>query len=260
MLLYKILLITQYVLALVTFFSLFKITAGYGRHLHVLPKKKQVFLSYRTGWLIMEIPALLTIFIMYIFSPYLRQGEVIKNIFSIPTFFLLLWEIHYVYRTLIFPFLQANKKNKFTLSIAIGGAFFNICNGFINGWFLFYMGYSFAQITHNAFFWIGIILFFTGYIIHILSDKALRDIKKKNQGEYAVPHAFLHKYVTSPNYFGEIIQWFGFFLITQSPAALAFAVFTVANLAPRAYAHRKWYVAKFSEYPKNRKVIIPFLL
>ena len=37
------------------------------------------------------------------------------------------------------------------------------------------------------------------------------------------------------------------------------AVFTFANLAPRAWSHHKWYRKKFPDYPKQRRAVIPFI-
>ena len=65
--------------------------------------------------------------------------------------------------------------------------------------------------------------------------------------------------MASPNYLGEIIEWSGFALMSWSPAALAFAFYTVANLAPRAAAHRRWYRETFPDYPSHRKALIPYL-
>ena len=71
--------------------------------------------------------------------------------------------------------------------------------------------------------------------------------------------AHLHDRVASPNYLGEIIEWAGFALMTWSPAALAFAFYTVANLAPRASANLGWYRGTFSDYPPDRKALIPYV-
>jgi hypothetical protein len=47
---------------------------------------------------------------------------------------------------------------------------------------------------------------------------------------------------------------------TWSVAGLSFAVFTAANLIPRAVSNHRWYLQTFSDYPKDRKAVIPFLL
>ncbi len=69
----------------------------------------------------------------------------------------------------------------------------------------------------------------------------------------------LFSWVTSPNYFGEMVEWVGFALAAQTLAGWAFAVFTFANLAPRAVAHHKWYRATFADYPTSRRALIPFV-
>jgi 3-oxo-5-alpha-steroid 4-dehydrogenase 1 len=48
--------------------------------------------------------------------------------------------------------------------------------------------------------------------------------------------------------------------MTWSLAGLSFAVWTIANLVPRAIAGHKWYNEKFEDYPKDRKAILPYLL
>ena len=49
-----------------------------------------------------------------------------------------------------------------------------------------------------------------------------------------------------PNLFGWVIM--------ESPA-----VWTFANLAPRARSHHAWYHASFAEYPAERKALVPWI-
>ena len=62
-----ILLLVVGVFTIIIFLTLFFITAPYGRFVNTLQHKKKyhVLLSKRTGWLIMEMPAVLAIFIMW---------------------------------------------------------------------------------------------------------------------------------------------------------------------------------------------------
>ena len=48
--------------------------------------------------------------------------------------------------------------------------------------------------------------------------------------------------------------------MTWSGAGLAFAIYSVANLAPRAFSNHRWYLEKFDDYPAERKALIPFVL
>ena len=70
----------------------------------------------------------------------------------------------------------------------------------------------------------------------------------------------MYRYISCPNYFGEIVEWIGFYLMTLSIPALIFVFWTMCNLIPRAISTHNWYLSSFDNYPKNRKVIIPFLI
>lgn len=78
----------------------------------------------------------------------------------------------------------------------------------------------------------------------------------------------LFDYVSGANFFGEIVEWTGFAIASncQLPA-VAFAVFTVLNVGPRALQHHRDYIRRFSgeskdkpAYPSERRALIPFLL
>ena len=49
----------------------------------------------------------------------------------------------------------------------------------------------------------------------------------------------------------------GFAIATWSLPGLAFALFTAANVAPRASSNLKWYRETFPGYPADRKALIP---
>jgi hypothetical protein len=57
-----------------------------------------------------------------------------------------------------------------------------------------------------------------------------------------------------------MIEWAGFALATWSLSGLAFALWTAANLVPRAISHHRWYREKFPDYPAERRALIPYLL
>ena len=42
-------------------------------------------------------------------------------------------------------------------------------------------------------------------------------------------------------------------------AVIAFAIWTIANLLPRARSHHRWYRERFAEYPSERRAMIPFV-
>jgi len=48
--------------------------------------------------------------------------------------------------------------------------------------------------------------------------------------------------------------------MTMNIGSLSFFIWTFINLVPRALSHHKWYHHKFSDYPKERKAIIPKII
>ena len=67
----------------------------------------------------------------------------------------------------------------------------------------------------------------------------------------------MYRWIACPNYFGEMVIWIGWAIATWSLAGLSFAMWTAANLAPRAKSHKKWYQEQFADYPTERKALIP---
>jgi hypothetical protein len=59
---------------------------------------------------------------------------------------------------------------------------------------------------------------------------------------------------------GEIIEWSGFALMCWNLPALSFAIWTAANLIPRAVSHHAWYRRTFPDYPQDRHAVVPALL
>ena len=217
--------------------------APYGRH---TSKKWGISIDNKLGWIIMELPALLICPAIYFYF---------KVDFDISIMFICLWIIHYFNRTIIFPFRIKTKGKKMPLAIVLSAFFFNIVNGLINGYFLSNINLHSVSI----FLITGFLLFVLGLYINISSDNKLINLRKIKKG-YFVPKGGLFKYISCPNFFGEILEWFGFALMTFNIGSLSFFIWTCCNLIPRALAHHTWYKNKFNEYPKERKAILPFLI
>ena len=91
------------------------------------------------------------------------------------------------------------------------------------------------------------------------SDRVLINLRKPGETGYKIPVGGGYRWVTAPNYLGEILEWTGWAILTWSTAGLSFAVFTMANLAPRAFSNHTWYRENFPDYPPERKALIPYL-
>ncbi|RMG87519.1 MAG: DUF1295 domain-containing protein [Bacteroidetes bacterium] len=226
------------------------ITAPYGRHVRAGWGKT---LDNRLGWVIMEIVSPL------VFGGFFLCGE---NVKTLPMWiFFALWVGHYLYRSLLFPFRTRTKGKKIPVRIVLFAIIFNTVNGFTNGYYLGSLGLSYPPSwVYDPHFIIGIVLFFAGLFINIQSDNILLNLRPPGDSGYKVPRGGLFRYVSCPNYFGEIVQWSGFAVMTWNLPALGFAIWTASNLIPRALSHHKWYRTHFEFYPRERKAVIPFIL
>ena len=243
---FYILLIIWVLIAIGTFIYLFFESAPYGRH---VKNGWGILIPARLGWIVMESPSVL---LMIGYALIVKdQLEIIHKIF------LLIWLTHYIHRTFIYPFVMQITNPKMPISIAFSAFFFNIVNVSIQAFGIFYFTqYSDSWISSPIFI-AGLSIFLIGMYINIKSDYIMILLKKKKGPGYLIPNTFLYKYLSAPNYFGEIIEWFGWMILTWSISGVVFLIWVIANLFPRAIAHHKWYKEKFDDYPKNRKAIIP---
>jgi len=247
--LFSFLLTLSFILAGVTFAALFFVSAPYGRHAR---QGWGPALPNRLGWLVMEAPAAV------FFALFFALGDAPKN--PPRVIFLLLWQAHYFHRAFIYPFRIADGRRQIPLVIVLMAFFFNCGNAYLNGRYLFTLsaGYSQAWLFDPRFL-TGLALFASGYALNRWSDWILRRLRLPGELGYKIPYGGPYRWVSCPNYLGEIVEWAGWALATWSLPGLSFALWTFANLAPRARAHHRWYRRKFPEYPPNRKAMLPGL-
>jgi len=247
--LYEGVLVGIFLYGAVSFFALFFISAPYGRHFR---KGWGAALPARRVWIIMEQPAFWFPLLFYL--PHATGAGTVLLVF------LLFWELHYFHRTFLYPFLLPGKGKPFPVILVVLGFFFNVMNGYANGYYLFQRGVPYPpEWMLSPRFLCGAALFLLGFVINLRSDAILRRLKVEGGDEYRIPRGGLFRIISCPNYFGEIVEWSGFAVMTWSPPGLAFAFFTFCNLAPRAVTSHRWYRETFPDYPQERKAFIPFL-
>jgi protein-S-isoprenylcysteine O-methyltransferase Ste14 len=148
-------------------------------------------------------------------------------------------------------------------SIVLMAVVFNTTNGYLNGWSIASQAdkYSDAWIASPQFL-LGVLIFFAGMALNKISDRQLALLSRdRNAGDaYRIPQGLGYRWVSCPNYLGEIIEWLGWAIATWSLAGWVFAIWTLANLVPRALAHHRWYRETFADYPPARRALIPYLL
>lgn len=238
-------------LAIVVFVALFFVKAGYG----LFRTDKWGFsIDNKLAWVCMEAPVFFVMLYLW------WRSDVRFD--TVPLICFLLFELHYFQRSFVFPCLMKGK-SRMPVAIMAMGILFNVLNGFMQGEWLFYLApegmYSTAWLARPC-FWIGILVFLVGMAINWHSDHVIRTLRKPGDTRHYLPARGMYKYVTSGNYFGEFVEWVGFALLTASPAAWVFVLWTFANLAPRAHAIRNRYREEFGrEAVGKRKRMIPFI-
>ncbi|HEV7707759.1 MAG TPA: methyltransferase, partial [Asanoa sp.] len=230
---YGALVALEFGLAAATAVALLWIKAPYGRYQRA---GWGPTVSGRVGWVVMESPAVV------VFTAVFVTGAHRTDLVALVL--LAMWLCHYVYRAFVYPALMRPGSRMPLLVMALAMAF-NVLNATVNAWWVADLGGYAESWLADPRFLAGAVLFFAGLVVHARSDGTLRRLRPPGETGYRIPHGGAFRWVSSPNYTGEIVQWLGWALATWSPAGLAFAVYTTANLAPRAIDHHAWYRERF---------------
>ncbi|KAJ0390845.1 hypothetical protein P43SY_011481 [Pythium insidiosum] len=241
-----------FVLGIITFLATTWINAPYGRYLR---SGWGPTVNARVGWVVMECPSAIWFAVVYLWGK--------NTTAATPMLAAALWLLHYTYRAFVYPFLiRTHKQRGMPLTVMLAGDFYNLINAYVNARYLSEYG-DYADDTPwtRPSFYVGIALFATGMFINVHSDQILIHLRQPGETAYKIPFGGMFRYVSAPNYFGELLEWTGWSILAWSPAGLSFAVYTATNLVPRALSNHRWYLDKFKEaYPRSRRAILPFLL
>ena len=249
---FNLFLLVMAVIAVAVFIALFFIDAGYGKFYQ--PKWGPA-IDNPLGWFLMEVPVFVAMLVLWWFSD--RRADGVRMIF------LLLFEIHYFHRSFIFP-RQLRGHSRMPLAIVLMGALFNTLNALMQGGWIFYLSpadfYPKDWLVSLPFL-AGTLLFFAGMYINIQSDSIIRNLRKPGDTAHYLPKGGMFRYVTSANYFGEFTEWVGFAILTWSWSGAVFALWTFANLAPRAARIYDLYSQEFPDELDTQKVkrMLPFI-
>ena len=246
------LLIAMAVLAVVVFVALHFVTAGYGM---MYNKRWGATVNNRLGWVLMEAPAFVGMSALWWASE--------RKVEAAPMVMAILFLIHYFQRSFVFPMLIRGK-GRMPWTIILMGAVFNCINAAMQGGWIFYVSplelYRDSWLCSTPFV-LGAAVFFAGIAINIHSDSVIRNLRRPGDTRHYIPRRGMYRYVSSANYFGEFVEWTGFAILTWSWAGAVFALWTFANLAPRAETIHKRYCKEFGdEFRQLRlKRIIPYI-
>jgi 3-oxo-5-alpha-steroid 4-dehydrogenase 1 len=225
------------------------LTASYGRHhskSSIMPN-----VNGKLGWMCMELVSPATILLFFqtykLRGPSLSTGHVLLG----------LWLIHYINRSVLTVVLSPGMKSS-RLDIVLSSVFFNLVNA---SW----VGYDLALLNAETFTvslktMVGLVMFILGMAVNISSDYHLQSERRRKGGagdQYILSEWGLYKYIVSPNYAGEVVEWTGYAIMLRRESVWSFVVWTICNLGPRARSNLAWYKEKFGDKVGNRKGMIP---
>lgn len=249
---FNIFLIVMAAIAVVVFVALFFVNAGYG---YLFNPKFGFPVPNKVAWFIMESPVFFAMTILWWLSPVRFE--------AVPLVLLAIFQTHYFQRSFIFPMLLRGN-SKMPAGIMLMGATFNTLNALMQGGWIFYFapqqGYYDGWFC-KPYLYIGIAVFLFGFITNLHSDYIIRHLRKPGDTKHYIPKGGMFRFVSSANYFGEFMEWVGFAIASWSWSGAVFALWTFANLGPRANSLYKRYEQEFGEEftSLNRKRMIPFI-
>ena len=106
---------------------------------------------------------------------------------------------------------------------------------------------------------VGFVVFLIGESLNFVHHKILADLRTTSM-EYVIPRGSLFNLVVCPHYLFEIVAWFGLCLIFQHVSLFLLFLAMVVYLIVRSLLTLKWYRERFSNFPSNRRAILPFIL
>ncbi|XP_011502620.1 PREDICTED: very-long-chain enoyl-CoA reductase [Ceratosolen solmsi marchali] len=224
-------------------------------------------LGPQIGWktvFIAEYAGPLAVYFWLYRRPWIFYGNLADSTFSpVVHWAVACWSIHYIKRLLETVFVH-----RFSHSTMPLRNLFKNCTYY---WlFAMYVAY---HVNHPLYtppcslsFVIGATAFFVCELGNLSIHLALRNLRPPGTTIRKIPMAtrnpftLLFNLVSCPNYTYEIGSWIGFTIMTQCLPAGLFTLAGAYQMTVWAQGKHKLYKKEFSNYPKCRKAIIPFVL
>jgi protein-S-isoprenylcysteine O-methyltransferase Ste14 len=199
----------------------------------------------------MEVPILIAVIGFYIAgSDTINVSAVIVGAFV----------FHYANRALIYPHRIKVEGKTLPVSMVLTTMLFYTINGYLLGYYFGALrSYSVEWLLDPRFI-IGMGLFVFGFIVNVKSDSLLINLRRPGESGYKIPQGGLFRYVSCPNYFGEIVEWVGFAIMSWSLPGVMYALWVSLALLSTGHSTHRWYREQFGQdYPPERKAVIPYV-
>lgn len=125
-----------------------------------------------------------------------------------------------------------------------------------------------ASYKDSSYHWlsiVGVVVWLVGFYFQSIGDLQLKQFKNQSKDREAVINSGLWKYTRHPNYFGEVVMWWGIFIIVLpleygwcaviSPLVITYLIRYVSGvpMLEKRYTNN----AKYQEYKKQVPALFP---
>jgi len=176
---------------------------------------------------------------------------------------LLCWSAHYIKRILETLFVHRFSHASMPLFSLFKNCFHYWGAAFAISYFVNHPLYTPPPQTNV---YAGLAIFIISELMNGVSHLQLRALRPSGTTQRSIPRNLLFELVSCPNYFFEILAWTGFSILTQTFTAYLFTLLGAGQMWLWAVEKHRRYKKEFDGkegrplYPKNRKVLVPFVL
>ncbi|PON54701.1 3-oxo-5-alpha-steroid 4-dehydrogenase, C-terminal [Parasponia andersonii] len=210
-------------------------------------RKTTMNLSSRTGMILFYAPSFLASLASFLILPRHDLRFLLLNLALIFHFFKRIFEVLFIH--------------KYSGGMAIDGTIFVSVSYSLSTAMMIYAQHLSQDLVEPSidlrFF--GVVLFVIGIVGNFYHHFLLSQLRDKGEKVYKIPKGGLFGLVICPHYLFEIIMFLGFSFISQTSFTFSCAMGSLLYLMGRSYATRKWYLSKFEDFPRDLKVVIPFV-
>lgn len=204
----------------------------------------------------------MAIFVILAYCPTCIYGEAAKGQTLTFTQKAGFWMVigHYLKREYETMFIHRFGNNTMPFNrIFINSAHYWGVFGALVGYFFLHPKFTEPEYLSKNMKWGLILAFVIFQFMNFMAHYTLRNLRRPGTNERNIPRGWGFDQVSCANYFYETMAWLTFSIFSGTATSYVFLLFSFYQMRQWASDKHKRYVEEFPDYPKDRKMIIPFL-
>lgn len=133
--------------------------------------------------------------------------------------------------------------------------------GFVNMYFFLHPEYRPPRWAKSKKFMATIVVLFVLLeYLNLQTHFTLRNLRKPGTTTRGIPHGWGFQWVSCANYWWEFLAWILFCIQSGHPGSFIFLLVGTVQMMIWGVDKHNRYLKDFADYPKNRKIMFPFIL